>query len=79
MEIQKFARFAEDPLPDWLKDVDVRIAFGLQIVSKKGFLKEGDQVVVMTGWRQGSGYTNTLRVITIPKEIGPANFSMVSI
>ncbi|CAB0016018.1 unnamed protein product [Nesidiocoris tenuis] len=71
--------YDKDPLPDWLKDVDVRIAFGLQIVSKKGFLKEGDQVVVMTGWRQGSGYTNTLRVITIPKEIGPANFSMVSI
>lgn len=70
--------FDKPALSDWMKDVDVRLIHGLQVVSKKGFLKEGDQVVVLTGWRQGSGHTNTLRVISVPKELSQESFSVLS-
>lgn len=29
------------------------------------FFKEGDVVIVLTGWRPGSGYTNTMRVVLV--------------
>lgn len=32
----------------------------------RGFFREGDVVIVLTGWRPGSGYTNTMRVILVP-------------
>ncbi|KAG9352048.1 hypothetical protein JZ751_020461 [Albula glossodonta] len=32
----------------------------------RGFFKEGDVVIVLTGWRPGSGYTNTMRVVPVP-------------
>uniref|UniRef100_A0A0A9YKR8 Pyruvate kinase n=1 Tax=Lygus hesperus TaxID=30085 RepID=A0A0A9YKR8_LYGHE len=70
--------FDKEPLTDWLKDVDVRIIHGLQVVSKKGFLKEGDQVVVLTGWKSGSGYTNTIRIVSVPKNLD-SSFSVLSL
>jgi len=36
---------AEPALNDWLKDVDVRVQFGLQVGKKNGFIKTGDSVV----------------------------------
>lgn len=32
----------------------------------RGFFKSGDLVIVLTGWRPGSGYTNTMRVVPVP-------------
>lgn len=32
----------------------------------RGFFKTGDLVIVLTGWRPGSGYTNTMRVVPVP-------------
>ncbi|KAL9894445.1 pyruvate kinase-like isoform X1 [Glossina fuscipes] len=57
--------YKEPPLSDWLKDVDVRVQFGLQIGQKNGFIKTGDQVVIVTGWKQGSGFTNTMRIVNV--------------
>ncbi|XP_015590330.1 pyruvate kinase isoform X2 [Cephus cinctus] len=57
--------YGEAALPDWLKDVDVRVQFGLNFGKSRGFLKTGDSVVVVTGWKQGSGFTNTLRIVTV--------------
>jgi len=51
------------PLTDWLKDVDARVQFGLNFGKTRGFIKAGDSVVVVTGWKQGSGFTNTMRVV----------------
>lgn len=48
---------------DWLKDVDARVQFGLQFGKGRGFIKAGDPVVVVTGWKRGPGFTNTMRII----------------
>jgi len=48
---------------DWLKDVDDRVQYGLGFGTSKGFVKAGDAVVVVTGWKQGSGFTNTVRIV----------------
>jgi len=57
--------YPQPALSDWLKDVDVRVQFGLQVGKKNGFIKAGDAVVIVTGWKQGSGFTNTMRIVTV--------------
>ncbi|KAF2896666.1 hypothetical protein ILUMI_09515 [Ignelater luminosus] len=56
--------YEADRLEDWLKDVDARLQFGINYGKAQGFIKTGDPVVVITGWKQGSGFTNTLRIVT---------------
>lgn len=67
-----FLRIIEAPLADWVKDVDVRVQFGLKFGKSRNFIQSGDSVVVVTGWKQGSGFTNTLRImyvdIDVPRE-----------
>lgn len=46
---------------DWLKDVDDRVQFGVRFGKARGFIKTGDRIIVVTGWKQGSGFTNTMR------------------
>jgi len=48
---------------DWLKDVDNRVQFGIQFGKSRGFIKSGDPILIVTGWKSGSGFTNTLRVV----------------
>uniref|UniRef100_A0A8C3G9L8 Pyruvate kinase n=1 Tax=Cyclopterus lumpus TaxID=8103 RepID=A0A8C3G9L8_CYCLU len=43
----------------WAEDVDMRVNFAMDM-GKPGFFKAGDVVIVLTGWRPGSGYTNTM-------------------
>ncbi|XP_055385012.1 pyruvate kinase-like isoform X2 [Condylostylus longicornis] len=57
--------YTEGPLSDWLKDVDARVKYGLQIGKNNGFINTGDNVVVVTGWKQGSGFTNTMRILAV--------------
>lgn len=49
--------------PDWPSDVDGRITYGINVGKDRGFIRKGDNLVVITGWRQGTGYTNTMRII----------------
>ncbi|CAB02983.1 Pyruvate kinase [Caenorhabditis elegans] len=49
---------------DWPTDVDNRINHAIAIGKDRGFIHKGDFLVVVTGWRQGAGATNTLRIIT---------------
>lgn len=58
--------FTEQPLTDWLKDVDTRVVYAINFGKARGFIKAGDPVVVVTGWKKGSGYTNTLRIVYVP-------------
>ncbi|KAK0074611.1 hypothetical protein PV326_012296, partial [Microctonus aethiopoides] len=55
--------YSEPALNDWLKDVDARVQYGIEFGKGRGFLKTGDSVIVVTGWKQGSGFTNTLRML----------------
>lgn len=50
---------------DWLKDVDERVKFGLQYGKRQNILKPGDAIVVVTGWKQGAGFTNTIRIVIV--------------
>ncbi|KAJ8340672.1 hypothetical protein SKAU_G00353050 [Synaphobranchus kaupii] len=49
----------------WAEDVDLRVNFAMEMGKVRGFFKEGDVVIVLTGWRPGSGYTNTMRVVLV--------------
>jgi hypothetical protein len=62
----------EGALSDWLKDVDTRVQFGLQFGKGRGFIKTGDPVVVVTGWKRGPGFTNTMRIMYVSADLrGP--------
>merc|ERR1739838_479760 len=50
----------------WAEDVDLRANFAMEVGKHKKFFKSGDVVIVVTGWRPGSGYTNTMRVVLVP-------------
>ena len=42
-------------------------------------VKANNLVVVVTGWRQGSGFTNTVRIVKVPeKGSRPKKISIVS-
>ncbi|KAK9393960.1 pyruvate kinase PKM [Crotalus adamanteus] len=56
----------EATLDAWAEDVDLRVNLGMNVGKARGFFKSGDLVIVLTGWRPGSGYTNTMRVVPVP-------------
>jgi len=51
---------------DWSTDVDNRLNYALSIGKERGFIHSGDFIVVITGWKQGAGFTNTVRLINAP-------------
>ncbi|XP_053090890.1 pyruvate kinase PKM isoform X2 [Pangasianodon hypophthalmus] len=61
-----FPVFYNKPPNDvWAEDVDLRVNFAMDVGKARGFFKTGDVVIVLTGWRPGSGYTNTMRVVPV--------------
>jgi pyruvate kinase len=50
-------------LDDWTKDVDERIQYAVDFGKKHGFVKAGDNVICITGWRKGAGSSNTIRIL----------------
>lgn len=62
------------PRPDlnskWQEDVDNRVKFGLSEALKLNIIKKGDTVIAIQGWRGGRGHTNSLRVVTVPTNMG---------
>lgn len=50
-------------LEDWMKDVNIRLQYGISYGKVSGFIRAGDAVLMVHGCRQGAGFTNTLRVV----------------
>ncbi|XP_048224567.1 pyruvate kinase PKM isoform X1 [Perognathus longimembris pacificus] len=62
-----FPVLCKDPVHDaWAEDVDLRVNLAMNVGKARGFFKTGDVVIVLTGWRPGSGFTNTMRVVPVP-------------
>jgi len=57
--------YYETPRPDgdWMEDVDARVQFAIDFGKRSNFISSGDNVVVITGWKKGSGSSNTVRIL----------------
>ncbi|CCD25211.1 pyruvate kinase PYK2 NDAI_0E03940 [Naumovozyma dairenensis CBS 421] len=53
------------PLEDWVKDVEKRLNFGIEMGKELNILQKGDAVVTIQGFKCGVGHSNTLHVLTI--------------
>ncbi|CAI5448104.1 unnamed protein product [Caenorhabditis angaria] len=51
-------------IEDWDVDVEDRIQYGVNLGKSRGFIHPGDPLIIITGWKQGAGYTNTMRIVT---------------
>lgn len=65
-----FPYMAKTPKPEglntgeaWMDDVEARIKTAMDSCEALGIVHKGGNMVVVTGWRGGSGYTNTMRII----------------
>lgn len=57
--------YTQGKLDDWSQDVDARVNAGIALGLSRDILKQGDHVIVITGWRRGPGSTNTMRIQTV--------------
>lgn len=65
----------EERHPDWPTDVDNRIAFGIEMCKDRGFVRPGDLIIVVTGWRQGLSTHETRTLQCILHIISGAGFT----
>ncbi|EDV28062.1 uncharacterized protein TRIADDRAFT_35480 [Trichoplax adhaerens] len=54
--------YTKERLSNWSDDTDARIDFAIEEGKRLGILEEGSPVILVTGWKAGSGHTNTIRV-----------------
>jgi len=57
--------YTEPRSEEWHDDVDKRVEFAVEFGKKNRFISSGDNVIVITGWRQGSGASNTSRILKV--------------
>jgi len=64
---------------DWTEDMDNRITAAIDEGWDRGMVHAGSAIVVVTGWRSGSGFTNTLRTIRVPdtQKTKPAHLNIL--
>ncbi|KAL3277133.1 hypothetical protein HHI36_012487 [Cryptolaemus montrouzieri] len=53
----------EGIVEDWIEDVNSQVEYGINYGKKNGFIHAGDSVIIVSGWREGKGYTNTMRIL----------------
>lgn len=51
---------------EWLMDIEKRVNIAVQVAKQSGYIKSGDAMVCVTGWRSGAGATNTVRIMYCP-------------
>lgn len=54
-----------ESLSDWGKDMQTRIQTGIDSLRRKGYIRVGDAIVIVSGWRQGAGFTNCIRIVYV--------------
>jgi len=57
--------YTEDRAADWSTDIDNRVQFAVDFGKKNRFINTGDNVIIITGWRQGAGSSNTCRIMKV--------------
>lgn len=55
-------------LSNWQIDVDNRIRFGMREALKLNIISKGQSIIAIQGWKSGLGFTNTMRVISVPSD-----------
>lgn len=50
-------------MDEWTADVDRRIWKAISMAVERGLVKAEDPIVLLSGWKPGSGATNTMRII----------------
>mmetsp|Transcript_10938 Transcript_10938/g.20801 ORF Transcript_10938/g.20801 Transcript_10938/m.20801 type:complete len:540 (-) Transcript_10938:203-1822(-) len=50
---------------DWFADRECRVKFGLDAGKSKGFVQDGDKVVVILGTERGHGNANSFRIVEV--------------
>ncbi|OAF71989.1 hypothetical protein A3Q56_00247 [Intoshia linei] len=61
---------------EWLNDVDGRVVWSMKWAIDNKLSKKGDYVIIVTGWKKGSGATNTCRIVQVPQDF--STFHLVS-
>ncbi|KAL0832950.1 hypothetical protein ABMA28_001085 [Loxostege sticticalis] len=55
--------YEDSPDYDWQNDLEKRVNFCTKWAMELGFVRVGDPLVIVSGWRQGTGFTNTMRIV----------------
>jgi pyruvate kinase len=50
---------------EWLMDLEDRIQYGVDFGKKNGFIKSGQSLICIQGWRQGPGSSNSIRILNV--------------
>ncbi|XP_052756024.1 uncharacterized protein LOC113515592 [Galleria mellonella] len=61
--------YEDSPDTDWSIDLEKRYTFCMKWAMEQGFIRIGDPIILVSGWKQGSGYTNTMRIIYATADI----------
>ncbi|KAL2723304.1 pyruvate kinase-like [Vespula maculifrons] len=57
--------YLASPLPDWIKDINIRVRAGLEYLIRKNYINIGDAIVVVGPSRQDGGLINTIQMIYV--------------
>lgn len=55
--------FSVQAQENYEQDVNSRIEYAINYGKDAGFISIGDVLILVCGWKKGSGFTNTLRII----------------
>ncbi|KAI4500812.1 hypothetical protein M0802_004023 [Mischocyttarus mexicanus] len=58
------------PLPNWLKDINVRVKAGMNYLKDRKYIKVGDAIVIVGPSQQnGAGFTNSIRLVYVSPDL----------